>query len=144
VATPGCSRHGGHARPRADWWPPASSARGIVVNTLTGITGAGRAADRHERFTNIDSNFTAYGLLSHRHTPEMEQEIGAELIFTPHLVPMSRGTARHLYLRPDLRRVADAERVLDVLAAVLRRRTLRGGVETPPATKSVLGSNACT
>jgi N-acetyl-gamma-glutamyl-phosphate reductase len=64
---------------------------GIVVNTLTGITGAGRAPTDTNVFTNIDSNAEAYGLLGHRHTPEIEQELGAQVVFTPHLVPMSRG-----------------------------------------------------
>jgi N-acetyl-gamma-glutamyl-phosphate reductase len=61
------------------------------VNSLTGITGAGRTATEVNMFTSIDSNARAYGLLNHRHTPEIEQEIGAQVLFTPHHVPMNRG-----------------------------------------------------
>ncbi len=91
VATPGCHVTAATLalRPLVD--AGLIETTGVVVNTLTGITGAGRAPTDTNVFTNIDSNVVPYGLLSHRHTPEMEQEIGAELIFTPHLVPMSRG-----------------------------------------------------
>ena len=52
-------------------------------------------------FTSIDSNARAYGLLAHRHTPEMEQEIGAQVLFTPHHVPMSRGLLAHVLRTTD-------------------------------------------
>ncbi len=91
VATPGCHVTAATLalRPLVD--AGLIETTGVVVNTLTGITGAGRAPTDTNVFTNIDSNVIPYGLLAHRHTPEMEQEIGAQLLFTPHLVPMSRG-----------------------------------------------------
>ena len=52
-------------------------------------------------FDTVDENFTAYGLLDHRHTPEIEQNLGAEVLFTPHLVPMNRGILATCYARPD-------------------------------------------
>jgi N-acetyl-gamma-glutamyl-phosphate reductase len=51
-------------------------------------------------FATVDENFTAYGLLTHRHTPEIEQAIGAEVLFTPHLAPMTRGILATCYARP--------------------------------------------
>lgn len=65
--------------------------RGIVVNALSGASGAGRGISDRLHFARMASNAEAYGLLNHRHTPEMQQELGAQLLFTPHLVPVSRG-----------------------------------------------------
>ena len=49
---------------------------GIVVDAASGVSGAGRAAKPGTTFSAVDENFTAYGLLNHRHTPEMEMAIG--------------------------------------------------------------------
>jgi N-acetyl-gamma-glutamyl-phosphate reductase len=140
VATPGCHVTAATLalRPLVD--AGLIETTGIVVNTLTGITGAGRAPSDTNVFTNIDSNAMAYGLLAHRHTPEMEQEIGAQLIFTPHLVPMSRGllatcTAAGTAACTD-------EAVDDALRSFYGDEPFVAVLETPPATKSVLGSNA--
>ena len=65
--------------------------RGIVVNALSGVSGAGRGISDRLHFARLASNAEAYGLLNHRHTPEMQQELRAQLLFTPHLVPVSRG-----------------------------------------------------
>jgi N-acetyl-gamma-glutamyl-phosphate reductase len=140
VATPGCHVTAATLALRPLVEAGLIETSGIVVNTLTGITGAGRVPTDTNVFTNIDSNAVPYGLLTHRHTPEMEQEIGARLIFTPHLVPMSRGllatcaapaTAACDDRSPSaaMRAFYDAEPFVAVL-------------DVPPATKSVLGSNA--
>jgi len=113
---------------------------GIVVNNVTGITGAGRTPTDTNVFTNIDSNVVAYGLLSHRHTPEMEQEIGAELLFTPHLVPMSRGILATCYGTPSGDQV-DTEVVMEALNTAYGDEPFVSVTDTPPATKSVLGAN---
>ena len=77
-------------------------ASGIVVDAASGVSGAGRKPADSTQFCTVDEDFTAYGLLTHRHTPEMEQAIGAELIFTPHLAPMNRGILATCYARPPL------------------------------------------
>jgi N-acetyl-gamma-glutamyl-phosphate reductase len=77
--------------------------RGIVVNALSGTSGAGRATSDRLHFSRLAGNAEAYGLLSHRHTPEIQQELDAELLFTPHLVSTSRGMLVTAYGR-----VADA------------------------------------
>ena len=51
-------------------------------------------------FCTVDEDFTAYGLLDHRHTPEIEQATGAQVLFTPHLAPMNRGILATCYARP--------------------------------------------
>jgi N-acetyl-gamma-glutamyl-phosphate reductase len=140
VATPGCHVTAATLalRPLVDAGLIATA--GIVVNTLTGITGAGRAPTDTNVFTNIDSNASPYGLLSHRHTPEMEQEIGAQLLFTPHLVPMSRGL-----LATCAAPATDGCSHAALTAALLdfyAHEPFVAVLEAPPATKSVLGSNA--
>ena len=73
---------------------------GIVVDAASGVSGAGRPAKPNTTFCTVDEDFSTYGLLTHRHTPEMEQVIGAQLVFTPHLAPMNRGILATCYARP--------------------------------------------
>ena len=56
-----------------------------------GCRGPGRAPKEDLHFGSVDEDFVAYGLLDHRHTAEMEQGLGASVLFTPHLAPMVRG-----------------------------------------------------
>lgn len=122
---------------------PSAEARNsgpIIVNTLTGITGAGRTPTDTNVFTNIDSNAMAYGLLDHRHTPEMEQEMGARVLFTPHLVPMSRGLLATCYAVPT--GDASAASVIDAMRSFYADEPFVSVIDGAPATKSVLGSNA--
>ena len=140
IATPGCHVTAATLalRPLVDAGLVATT--GVVVNTLTGITGAGRAPTDTNVFTNIDSNAAPYGLLTHRHTPEMEQEIGAQLLFTPHLVPMSRGLLATC-TAPAAPGCTDAA-VTDSLRSFYADQPFVAVLDVPPATKSVLGSNA--
>jgi N-acetyl-gamma-glutamyl-phosphate reductase len=140
IATPGC-----HVTAVTFALQPLLSAGliepvGMVANTLTGITGAGRTPSDVNMFTSIDSNARAYGLLSHRHTPEMEQEIGGSVLFTPHHVPMSRGLLATCYGRPTSD--ANPDSVMDVLRDFARGEPFVTVVNAPPETKSVLGSNS--
>ena len=73
---------------------------GVVVDAASGVSGAGRGLKESLHFGTVDEDFVAYGLLHHRHTPEMEQILGAELLFTPHLAPMVRGILATCYARP--------------------------------------------
>ncbi|WP_420450363.1 N-acetyl-gamma-glutamyl-phosphate reductase [Ilumatobacter sp.] len=140
IATPGCHVTAATLALRPLVAAGLVEPDGIVVNNVTGITGAGRTPSDTNVFSNIDSNVVAYGLLGHRHTPEMEQEIGARVSFTPHLVPMSRGILSTCAARPTAGCSADAlERALLDAYADEPFTTV---VEAPPATKSVLGSNA--
>ncbi len=117
---------------------------GIVVDAASGVSGAGRAPSHTTHFGTVDENFTAYGLLRHRHTPEMEQEIGAQLLFTPHLVPMNRGILATCYARPT-----DAARAgMSTASLIEQLREHYAGEpfivvgDDPPSTKATLGSNA--
>ncbi len=76
----------------------AVQTTGIVVDAASGVSGAGRSATDRLSFGTVDESFTAYGLLHHRHTPEIEQTLGAQVLFTPHLAH-GPGHPGHL-LRP--------------------------------------------
>ena len=142
VATPGCYVTTATLALRPLVEAGVIETTGIIVDAASGVTGAGRKADLAYSFTTVDENMTAYGLLSHRHTPEMEQEIGAQLLFTPHLVPMNRGILATCYARP----APGADLTTSSLLALLRERwadePFMVVTDGSPSTKATLGSNA--
>jgi len=115
---------------------------GIVVNALSGTSGAGRATSDRLHGSRVAGNAEAYGLLSHRHTPEIQQELGAQVIFTPHLVATSRGMLVTAYGR-----VADAslttESALSLLRSTYAEDPFVVVVDEPPTLKDPVGSNLC-
>ena len=113
-------------------------ATGIVVDAATGVSGAGR--DKFP-FCNVDEDFTAYGLLNHRHTPEMEQELGAQILFTPHLAPMNRGILATCYARPVGPTSTGA--LIDALRDAYDDEPFVIVTEEPPSTKATMGANTC-
>src|SRR3954464_4500053 len=73
---------------------------GVIVDAASGVSGAGRVPKPTTHFGTVNEDFVAYGLLNHRHTPEIEQATGAQVLFTPHLAPMTRGILATCYARP--------------------------------------------
>ena len=140
IATPGCHVTAATLALRPLVEAGLIETGGVIVDSLTGITGAGRSPTDTNIFTNIDSNATAYGLLAHRHTPEIEQEAGVQVLFTPHLVPMSRGLLATCHGRATSAASADA--VMDAMRSFYADEPFVAVTDRPPATKSVLGSNA--
>ena len=114
----------------------AIATEGVVVDAASGVSGAGRAAKANTHFNAVDEDFTAYGLLTHRHTPEIEQATGAQVLFTPHLAPMNRGILATCYARP----ASDAD-PLEVLAEFYRDEPFVVVSERSPSTKATLGAN---
>jgi N-acetyl-gamma-glutamyl-phosphate reductase len=119
----------------------------IIVDSMSGVTGAGRGAKPNLTFGAIDEGVTAYGLLTHRHRPEMEMGLakaaGNEptILFTPHLMPMQRGILSTIHaplegspsdedLRTAFEQAYSDEPFVDV-------------VDGPPQTRWVVGSNRC-
>jgi N-acetyl-gamma-glutamyl-phosphate reductase len=113
---------------------------GVVVDAASGVSGAGRSLKHSSLFCTVDEDFTAYGLLDHRHTPEMEQEIGAQLLFTPHLVPMNRGILATCYARPTGPVTTAA--LLATLGRAYAGEPFVSVRPESPSTKATLGSNA--
>ncbi len=77
----------------------------VVVDAASGVTGAGRGLLQGSMFCEADESFKAYKVASHRHTPEIEQELGLQagedvtINFTPHLIPMNRGILATCYAK---------------------------------------------
>jgi N-acetyl-gamma-glutamyl-phosphate reductase len=118
---------------------------GVIVDAASGVSGAGRAPKPSTMFCAVDEDFTAYGLLDHRHTPEMEEQIGARLLFTPHLAPMNRGILATCYAKPAGGRPGDSiddSTVLEVLRAAYADEPFVVVRDDVPSTKATLGSNA--
>jgi N-acetyl-gamma-glutamyl-phosphate reductase len=113
---------------------------GVVVDSITGVSGAGRALKHSSLFCTADEDVTAYGLLDHRHTPEIEQEVGAQVLFTPHLAPLSRGLLATCYARPAVGGLTSAS-VLQVLRDAYADEPFVVVDEASPSTKATLGSN---
>jgi N-acetyl-gamma-glutamyl-phosphate reductase len=123
----------------------------VVVDAKSGVSGAGRDVKAEMLYAEVNESVRAYGVFTHRHTAEMEQELGllaagtgAEagvrgLDFLPHLIPMTRGILSACHVRPA-RPVAQAE--LDALyAEAYDGEPFVTVVGAPPATGHVLGSN---
>ena len=111
---------------------------GVIVDAASGVSGAGRALRQTSHFATVNEDFTAYGLIDHRHTPEIEQATGAEVLFTPHLAPMTRGILATCYARPAPGGDADPRRVLQDF---YRAEPFVTVGDRPPSTKATYGSN---
>jgi N-acetyl-gamma-glutamyl-phosphate reductase len=120
--------------------------QGIVVDAASGVSGAGRGLKPTTAFSAVDENFTAYGLLDHRHTPEIEQGLSrvagteVQVLFTPHLAPMNRGILATCYARPAAAGLTTAA-ALDVLREAWAGEPFVVVTDDPPATKATLGAN---
>jgi len=112
---------------------------GIIVDATSGVSGAGRGAKENLHFGTVDEDFTAYGLLTHRHTPEMEQILGAQVLFTPHLAPMVRGILATCYARPVSGLTTAA--VMEALHDAYDAEPFVVVTDDPPSTKATSGSN---
>lgn len=124
-------------------------AAAIVVDSMSGASGAGRSAKADLSFGSIDEGVRAYAVATHRHRPEMEQAIAAgaglpgqvNVSFTPHLVPMQRGI-----LSTCSAPVTNGTSQEDLVAALHKAYDDEPFVDVvpePPVTRWVVGSNRC-
>jgi N-acetyl-gamma-glutamyl-phosphate reductase len=124
-------------------------ASDIVIDAKSGVSGAGRSLKQNTLFAEAGEGLSPYGVASHRHAPEIEQEISARagwpviVNFTPHLVPMSRGELATCYVR-----LANGTSAADLETAIRQTyahapfvRLAPCGVH--PSTQFVRGSNYC-
>lgn len=117
----------------------------IVIDAKTGISGAGRGGgDSRFGYAETNENLQPYGLLQHVHMPEMETTIeqlgggsAAGLVFTPHLVPMTRGLLVTIYCRGS----ASTAQCLDAAREFYAERPFVRVTDRPPQTKWASGSN---
>ena len=120
---------------------------GVIVDAKSGVSGAGHVVDDGFLYGTIDESVRTYGVPTHRHTPEITQELVAlggpqpRLTFAPHLIPMTRGLIATCYA--PLRDGATAAQVRDAYAEQYRGEPFVRVTPTFPATKATLGSNWC-
>ncbi len=123
------------------------SPRGIVINALSGITGAGRTASMEMSFSEINENIRAYKIGTHHHIPEirlvLERASGKECSFSfvPHLVPLNRGIYSTIHATLD-RSVTEAE-VLDAYRDFYPADSFVRVGNNIPQIKDVVGTNYC-
>ena len=120
-------------KPLMDLIEPGS----IVVDASSGVSGAGKGLKEATHFNSVAESMTAYGLVNHRHTAEMEASLSGQVLFTPHLAPMNRGILATCY--------GVARGPCDPLAALRNAYVGEPFVhvtDLAPATKWTLGSNA--
>ena len=110
-------------------------ATGVVVDSKSGVSGAGRSPSEKTHFCEVTGDFKAYGEVGHRHTAEMVQEVSAaagkpiSVSFTPHLLPVDRGIFSTVYFRPS-GGLLGTRGWLRPIWRLLRRRDVRRSVGT--------------
>ena len=112
------------------------NAKSLIVDAASGVSGAGREAKEATGFSTVDGSFAAYGRITHRHTAEMEMALEATVLFTPHLVPMTRGILATCYGEAT----GDGD-PLEALQAAYADEPFVHVTDGSPATKWVSGSN---
>ncbi len=115
-------------------------SQGVIVDAASGVSGAGRSLKHTTHFSTANEDFVAYGLLGHRHTPEIEQATGAQVLFTPHLAPMTRGILATCYARPA--QATSTDDLLALLAGAYGQEPFVVVSPDAPSTKATWGSNA--
>ena len=152
VASPGCYPAGAILATAPLLKRGLARLDGIVIDGKSGLTGAGAQGRKLESmylYTEANENAQAYGIASHRHTPEIEQELGAlagaslRVAFTPHLVPLNRGlfTTASVPLAATLSTAELLGLYREFYAAEPFVRVL--GEDERPTTRGVVGSNYC-
>jgi N-acetyl-gamma-glutamyl-phosphate reductase len=144
VANPGCY-------PTASLLALAPLARAgliedVIIDAKSGVSGAGRAATEKTHFVTADENVNAYGVPSHRHIPEIEQELavlGADVrvTFVPHLVPLDQGELVSCYVTPTA--VIDGLDLEQLYADAYASEPFVEIASKPPGVRDVRETNIC-
>ena len=128
----------------------------IIIDSKSGMSGAGRGLDLKYHFGEAAESVSAYGLSGHRHLPEIVQELALmwprvegpqppspKVTFTPHLIPMTRGILSTCYAPLVEGGVRDGGEARDLYREFYKGEPFVRVVDAPPATKQVSGSNLC-
>ena len=125
----------------------------IIIDSKSGISGAGRGLELTTHFSEVNENVMAYALGGHRHLPEITQELGAlsqdslNITFLAHLIPMTRGILSSCYakLRPEHlgNGIDPGLRVREVYQEYYAGHPFVVVTPEPPQTKQTLGNNQC-
>ncbi len=124
----------------------------VIVDSKSGVSGAGRSLSMATHFSEVNENVMAYSLSGHRHLPEISQELDSiadaplNLTFLTHLIPMTRGILSSCYapLDANLAQAADAnERIRQLYRDFYADDAFVQITDAPPQTKQTLGNNHC-
>ncbi len=128
----------------------------IIVDSKSGVSGAGRGLSLTTHLGEAGESVSAYGLGGHRHLPEIVQEVRkmippseaappsqVKVTFTPHLIPMTRGILSTCYAPLNPRRAPSGDAVRDMYREFYKGEPFVRVVDAPPATKHARGSNMC-
>ena len=124
-----------------------ADTKSIIVDSKSGVSGAGRGLKVDSLFTEVNENFKAYNLFMHRHTPEIEQEMGkaagkdVSVIFTPHLLPINRGILSTIYL--DLNQKISQKEVYELYREFYKNDYFVRINEELPEIKNIKNTNIC-
>jgi len=119
----------------------------IIIDSKSGVTGAGVKAKQSTHFPGVNENFLAYSIFSHRHTPEINQVLSykskstVNVLFTPHLLPLNRGILSTIYAKPIHR--INKNKVYEILKSYYSIHPFVNIVDKLPGVKDVCGSNYC-
>ena len=119
----------------------------IIVDSKSGTTGAGVKAKTATHFPNVNDNFKAYSVKTHRHTIEIEGTLNKKgeenltIQFTPHLLPVDRGIVSTIYAK--LKQGVDTARINEVFRDYYKDEPFIRLTDQPPAIKEVRGTNFC-
>jgi len=119
----------------------------FIIDSKSGVSGAGRSLSLGTHFAEADENVTAYALDGHRHLPEIAQELSkilssqAEVTFVPHLIPMTRGILTTAYA--PLTSSIDLAELRQIYTDFYKGESFVRVTPTPPHTKHTWGSNMC-
>jgi N-acetyl-gamma-glutamyl-phosphate reductase len=139
IAAPGC-----YVTAAAMVLAPAISHKiiethGVIIDAASGTSGAGKDPTASTHHPLVNENFVAYEVTTHRHTPEIEQATGAQVLFTPHLLPMTRGILATTYVRPT--GATSTTEILDFYREVYADEPFIDVTDDLPATRETYGSN---
>jgi len=119
----------------------------VIVNSVTGTSGAGKNPSKNFHFPNMNENFFAYGIGKHRHQPEMEQIAGeiagkdVEVLFQPHVAPFDFGIMSTIYCQPKEKIAAD--KLVELYKDFYKGEHFVQVLNAAPMLKDVAGSNYC-
>jgi N-acetyl-gamma-glutamyl-phosphate reductase len=122
------------------------STGGIIIDSKSGVSGAGREPKPHLHFPECNENVSAYGVGTHRHMPEIDQVLSevagrrVEVVFTPHLIPMDRGIFTTCYAEP---KNMDDMRLAEILREFYANEPFVRFSGALPSTKQVANTNYC-
>jgi len=119
----------------------------IIIDAKSGLTGAGIKASDTTHFSNVNENFKAYGIGTHRHTIEIEEQLGllakhdAHIQFTPHLLPVDRGILATAYAKP--KGTMNQKKLENIYEEFFEDKPFVRVRKSAPGIKDVRGSHYC-